>query len=362
MRIVQIVESLKIGGLEKMAVDLAIAHRRAGNHSSIYTVFEAGPLAGEAEAGGVTVVPFDKAIGFSPKTISAMAKRLRADRAEIVHTHNSGIHHYGVLAGKLAGARAIVSTRHGLAFHSGRRQEVYYRASMPLTAAVVFVCENGRQHYTEAGVVPVTKSHVILNGVAIEKFQSRRAAPGGVRPRIRFGTIGRFVKAKAHNDLVSAFALLAPHVPEAELHIWGYGELQDSVLAQIAGSGLGSRIRYRGVALDPPEALRELDVFVLSSISEGLPLVILEAMAAGLPIVSTRVGGVPEVAPEGSVAWYARCGDPGDLAAAMRQAAGSDLAAAGDAAYHLAGQRFSLETMQAQYAALFEKLVPLRKN
>ena len=153
MRIVQIVESLKVGGLEKMAVDLAIAHRKAGHFSAIYTVFDPGPLAAQAAGAGVSVVPFHKAIGFRPGTILAMAKRLRADGAQVVHTHNSGIHHYGVLAGRLAGIKAIVNTRHGLAFHSGQRQELYYRTIMPLTSAVVFVCDNGRRHFTESGAV-----------------------------------------------------------------------------------------------------------------------------------------------------------------------------------------------------------------
>ena len=363
MRIVQIVESLKVGGLEKIAIDLAVAHRQAGHFSAIYTVFEAGPLAAGATAAGISVVPFHKRIGCSPRAILAMARRLREDGAQVVHTHNSGIHHYGVLAGKLAGAGAIVNTRHGLAFHSGQRQEFYYRAVMPLTGAVVFVCENGRRHYTEAGAVPAKKGRVILNGIPVEQFQAWRASPGSVRPKLRFGTIGRFVKAKAHRDLVAAFALLAPQLPEAELHIWGYGELESRLLEDIAARGLGGRIYYRGVSSNAPEALGEMDVFVLSSISEGLPLVILEAMAAGLPIVSTRVGGVPEVAPEGTVAWYARCGDPEDLAAAMRAAASADLAAAGDAAYRLAAVRYSLETMQARYVALFEELlVPGRKR
>lgn len=363
MRIVQIVESLKVGGLEMTAVDLAIAHRKAGHFSAIYTVFAPGPLAERAMADGVPVVPFHKTIGFSPRAIFAMAKHLRADGAQVVHTHNSGIHHYGVIAGKLAGIRVIVNTRHGLAFHSGRRQEVYYRGVMPLTSAVVFVCDDGRRHYTELGTVPSKKGRVILNGIPVEKFQSLRASPGSVWPKIRFGTVGRLVKAKAHCDLLAAFALLAPELPEAEMHIWGHGVLERELLDDIAARGLGARVHYRGMTSNSAEALRGLDVFVLSSITEGLPLVILEAMATGLPIVSTRVGGVSEVAPEGTVAWYCRPGDPRDLAAAMRAAAAADLSAAGEAAYRMAAGRFSLETMQARYAELFEDLlVPERKT
>ena len=356
LRIVQIVESLDVGGLERMALHLAIAHRNAGHASSIYTVFEPGALEGEARSAGIPVVPFHKRRGFSMGAVLRLARRLRADGAQVVHTHNSAIHHYGALAGRLAGA-VVVNTRHGLALHSAGRQEVWFRAVLPLTSAVVFVCEYGRRHFAQKGTAPDGKSAVILNGIPLEPFRQSRAAPGSVRPRIRFGTIGRLVRAKAHGDLLEAFARVARELPEAELDIWGYGALQSEIEGRIAALGLHDRVHYHGPASNPAEALRTLDIFVLSSISEGLPLVILEAMAAGLPIVSTRVGGVAEVAPEGSVAWFAEAGNPVSLAEAMRQAAASDLAAAGRAAHDIASRDFGVETMQRHYEELFGKVL-----
>jgi len=356
LRIVEIVESLDVGGLERMALQLAIAHWKAGHSSAIYTVFGPGALEGEARSAGVRVVSFHKRPGFSVGAVLRLARQLRADRAQIVHTHNSSIHHYGAVAGKLAGA-VVVNTRHGLALHSSGRQEVYFKAVLPLTSAVVFVCQYGRRYFAQKGTAPEAKSEVILNGIPLEPFQQLRAAPGSMRPKIRFGTIGRLVKAKAHGDLLEAFALVARELPEAELDIWGYGPLQAELEDRIAALELGSRVHYRGPASNPAEALRTLDIFVLSSISEGLPLVILEAMAAGLPIVSTRAGGVAEVAPEGTAAWFAEPGNPASLAEAMRQAAVSDLAAAGCVAYEIASRDYGVETMQRHYESLFLRLL-----
>ena len=353
----QLLESLRVGGLETMALNLAIAHRNAGHFSAIYTIFDPGELAVEAQAAGIPVVPFHKEKGFRMDDVFRIARRLRDDRAEVVHTHNSAIHHYGVLAGRIAGVDAIVNTRHGLAFHSARRQEVYYRATMPLTDAVVFVCQDGQRHYTEKRTVPARKGSVILNGIPVRRFQAFRASPGSARPAVRFGTIGRLVKAKAHHDLIAAFALLAAETADAELHIWGDGELRPALLDDIGRHGLEGRVRYHGMTQDPAAALQSIDVFVLSSISEGLPLVILEAMAAGLPIVSTRVGGVPEVAPEDTVAWYSPPGDPPSLARAMRCAMDGDLAAKGAAASRWAEEHFSVEAMQEQYEQLFRRLL-----
>jgi glycosyltransferase involved in cell wall biosynthesis len=356
VRIVQLVETLNVGGLETMAVDLAIAHRNAGHDSTIYTVFEDGPLADRAREAGVPVVCFKKKRGFSADAIFRMARQLRTDRVEVLHTHNSGSHHYGVSAGRLAGVRAIVNTRHGLAFHSPKRQELYYRAVMPFTDAVVCVCADGLRRFVERKSFPENKARVIPNGIPVRRFQEFRANPGGLLPKIRFGTIGRLVKAKAHDVLVDAFALVARELPEAELHIWGYGELQPELLSRIFQQHLGGRIHYHGATDNSPLSLQQLDIFVLSSISEGLPLVILEAMAAGLPIVSSAVGGIPEVAPEGVVAWYCPAGDPVALAAAMKQGAGGDLAGRGAAAYRLAAERFSVEAMQQSYEDLFTEI------
>jgi len=355
LRIVQIVETLDVGGLERMALHLAVAHRKAGHWSAIYTVFGPGALEGEARSAGIPVVSFHKRPGFSVGAVWRLARQLRADRAQIVHTHNSSIHHYGALAGKLAGA-VVVNTRHGLALHSSSRQEIYFKAVLPLTSAVVFVCQYGRRYFARKGMAPEAKSEVILNGIPLDPFRQVRASPGSMRPKIRFGTIGRLVKAKAHGDLLEAFALVARDLPEAELDIWGYGDLRAQLESRIAASGLQGRVHYHGPASKPAEALRTLDIFVLSSISEGLPLVILEAMAAGLPIVSTRVGGVAEVAPEGTAAWFAEPGNPASLAEAMRKAAASDLAAAGRSAYEIAGRDFGVDTMQRHYENLFRRL------
>src|SRR5688500_13783852 len=114
MRIAQLVEELEIGGLERMAVDLAIAHRKAGHQSSIYSLCSPGALAAEAASGGVSVVSFHKKPGFSPKAVFQLAAQLRRDRIEVIHSHNSVVHHYAVLAAQLVRVPAIVNTRHGV--------------------------------------------------------------------------------------------------------------------------------------------------------------------------------------------------------------------------------------------------------
>ncbi len=359
MRIVQLVENLEMGGLERLAVDLALAQKAAGHDPAVYCLLGRGFFAGELEAAGIPLIAFEKKKGISLRTTWQMARALRRFRAEVVHTHNANVHHYGVAAARQAGVPVVVNTRHGLGvLHMKAKQERIFRATLRWTDAVVLVSEDSRGFFVDHRDIPRRKTRVILNGIPVERFVRQPAQPGSQRPRLRFGTVGRLVPAKDHGLLLEAFRSVLAKFPECELHVLGDGPLRKSLEDGVAQLGLGRAVQLHGASREVPEFLSRLDVFVLSSLSEGLPVVILEAMAAGLPIVSTRVGGVPEAAPEGSVAWYCPPQDAGALADAMCRAAASDsLAGMGDTARRLALERFSIERMWSQYEHLFQELL-----
>jgi len=361
LRIVQLVENLELGGLESMAVDLAIAQRRAGHEVAVYCLFQAGPLAERLAAAGIPVVAFNKAPGFSVRAVLAMARRLRADRPnrpDVVHGHNPGVHHYAALAAKLAGVPVCVSTRHSASDSQGRPyQERYFRWVQPLTAHVVFDCDFVQRGLQPKLGYPGAKCSVILNGIPLDGFLARPASPGNRLPRIRFGTIGRLVPAKAHSILIDAFARVCQSAPGAELSIYGYGSLDAELRARIARLGLEGTVRMEGRTADSPGALAGLDVFVMSSVNEGLPLVLLEAMAAGLPVVSTNVGGIPEIVPKES-GWLCPPGDAEALAAAMLRAAEcGDLRERGEFSRRLAAASYGIEHMAGRYEELYRRLL-----
>ena len=197
-----------------------------------------------------------------------------------------------------------------------------------------------------------------MYGIPVDRFDAKPARPGALRPRIRFGAVGRMVPVKDHASLLRAFAGVLRELPDSDLRIVGYGALQEQVEKLAGELGLGDRFRILPPDTDVPGFLSDLDLFVISSLSEGLPVCVLEAMAAGVPVVSTRVGGIPEIAPENHIAWYCPPGNAEMLGATMYNAAiSADLTARSDHARQRARTNFSIRQTAAAYEELFRELL-----
>jgi glycosyltransferase involved in cell wall biosynthesis len=357
MRIAQVVDTLEMGGLERMALDLAMEQKASGHEAHVYCLLRAGALAKEAEAAGIPVSVFHKQPGLSLRLLAQLAWRFFRDGIEVAHSHDPNIHHYAAVAARMAGVPVVVNTRHGPATSSGGSfNERWFRMALPFTDAVVFVSEQARRTIMERSGLSERMTSVIPNGIRVERFMRRPAAPGSAWPRIRFGTVGRLVQAKGHATLIDAFQRLRERLPTAVLQIAGGGPLRGELQEQVARLGLEECVTLAGACSDVAGFLSELDIFVFSSRNEGLPMAILEAMAAGLPIVSTRVGGVPEVVPEGEVGWFCPADDAASLAAAMYTAAVSpDLAQRGQRATRLALERYTTAAMNRNYETVYRR-------
>jgi len=371
MKIVQFVNNLDMGGLERLAVELAYRQKAAGHEPIIYCLTHRGTFADEAEASGIPVVAFEKSRGPSPATVRTLVKSLIKDRPDVLHTHNHLVHHYGVVAGRLAGVSAIVNTRHCaerqilehgakyvLTLNSpDRKADLIYRASLCWTDAVVMISEATREFFVQHRGCPLKKTHVILNGAPLERFVASPASPGSARPKIRFGTASRMVPGKDHFTLIEAFAQVAKLFPLSELHVAGDGPLRSRIESLIAELKLDEKVILYGARRDMPEYLRQLDIFVMASLNEGLPIAILEAMATGLPIVSTRAGGIQEAAVEGLNAKFAEPGDVNGLARQMiLMAQCQNLAEIGAHGRTLVAERFQIGRTWLEYEKLFDRV------
>jgi len=162
---------------------------------------------------------------------------------------------------------------------------------------------------------------------------------------------------KDHQTLLTAFANVKKYAPACRLEILGCGELLDDLEAQARALGIQGSVRFRGWSRGVAEFLAEIDGFVLSSKSEGLPMTLLEAMAAGLPVVSTAVGGIPEIVNSARCGWLAAAGDPAGLAGRMLEAHHApDLPDRGSRAREAAAANYSVKSMADQYGRLFADL------
>jgi glycosyltransferase involved in cell wall biosynthesis len=246
-----------------------------------------------------------------------LVRVLRRERPDILHANSSKAGVLGRLAAHLAGVPIRIFTVHGWAFsaHSGPSSRLYRfadRLVRPLTTVTVCVSQRERLTGLAAGTCDAERTVVIPNAVETGRAP-RSSATGRERPLII--TVGRLKAPKDFLTLVRALDALPPDSFDAV--IVGEGPDRSRLEAEIEALGLTHRVRLAGERQDVTDLLAAADVFVLPSASEGMPVSVLEAMAAGLPVVASRVGGVPEQVADGETGLLVEPGDAGELAAAV---------------------------------------------
>ena len=299
MSIVHVLSSYGVGGQERVALDLAIGQRARGHRVSVLSLAPPpdGAMASEFAQAGIEVGRVPKRGGFDPTLVPRLARELRRRAADVVHTHNPLSLIYGAPAARLAGARAI-HTKHGRNPGS-RGHRILRRAAAQLVHAFVAVSDTTAAQAKQQHDTPLAKLHTIPNGIRLDRYAPDAAARAAVRAELRLddawvvGTVGRLDHYKNQAMLVRAMApLLSSRV---RLVIVGDGDGRAEVEAAVAALPEPQWVVMTGRRMDVPRIVHAFDVFALSSKSEGLPLVVPEAMAAGLPIVTTAVGGLPSV-------------------------------------------------------------------
>lgn len=326
MNIVHFVENLERGGLERTVIDLIAAQREAGHHCSVVCLFQEGILAKELREQEVVVQACGKRRGPDMQAL-LKARRFMADIPDaILHTHNSMAHYYAVLATSGLPIARIINTRHSMGGRKGTtRQEWLYRRSMRSTDHVVAVCEAERKRLLATGVRPRCELSTIPNGINLERFVPATAARQralaqslGWRSDSRvIGTVGRLQPVKDQARLIRAFGQVRSKVPDAVLVVVGDGDLRPQLEQLVGELGLNESVRLLGDRSDVPQLLSGMELFALSSLSEGYSVALIEACAASLPIVATDVGGNHEIVRDGVNGKLVVAGDTSAMAGAL---------------------------------------------
>jgi glycosyltransferase involved in cell wall biosynthesis len=363
IRVCQCVDDLDAAGAQQVVRFLAEKLDRRKFQSIVYT-FRHGPLVDPIQESGVQVRVLPR---FVPRIDLGVVRRIRralmVDRVEVLHMHLFGATLHGTLA-----AMPVTGMARVVSLHSDREDNLLQRLAYPLlfsaSHSVVGVSRDASRKMV--GRYPELRAKLVTipNGINTSLYQIRvdrqRMLRGLALPRNArvVGTVGRLSREKGHDVLLDAFRILKGEVPEAFLVIVGEGDLRDFLMKRATQLGIEASVRYLGARRDVPELLKVMDVFALSSLWEGLPLVLLEAMAAGVPVVSSAVGGVPEAVGHEREGLLVPPSDPEALAAALvRILTDSTLAEAmRRAASTMVQTNYRIEDMLARHETLYTSL------
>lgn len=291
-----------------------------------------GLLAERLRESDIPVSVFSEEKLSTPGVLRAVVARLRDTYTELLHTHGYKQNILGAVAGKLANVRWVVRTEHGvneaIPGWAGLRLRVY-QALDELAAyhcsAMVAVSDHLAEQWRSTLKGRGPKITVVRNGVRLQPdvpptiIARTRARLGIGRDQILFGFLGRMVPVKGLSDLIEAAALLHRREPRSAFVLAGDGPLRTTLEVTADELGLRGIVRFLGFTPDPGEVLAALDVFVLPSLGEGVPMALVEALALGKPVIATAVGGVAELLSSGVHALLVRPGAPAALAEACER-------------------------------------------
>lgn len=368
LAVTHVVLSLDLGGLERVVLDLIRRAEDLGQVPSVICVDRRGQLADTAEGLGARVVSLEKGPGLKLRAMGSFDRALRDLRPDVIHSHQIGALFY---AGPVARKRGIpvVHTEHGKHFPGSLKANWLGRISGTFADRFLCVSKEIADLIVRTGVARRSRVGFQANGIDVRSFHP--IAPEGL-PALRrslgippdglvIGTAGRLAEIKRYDRLISAFAALKATRPDLTLVFVGDGPMRSELEAQAASLGLADWVRFAGYQSDPRPYLQAMDIFALTSRSEGMPLSVLEAWASGLPVVVPDVGGLPDMVADGETGLLVDASDGPALVAAFRRLIDDPALAGriGQAGRTLALDAYDVRSMAEAYDREYRKVLGL---
>jgi glycosyltransferase involved in cell wall biosynthesis len=373
IRLAFVLHVMQVAGAEVLVLETI--RRLAGRIDPVVFCLDAvGPLGERLRAEGVEVVSFGRRPGRDWRVAWRMAREVRARKVEVLHAHQYTPFFYAALARVLSGrSPRLIFTEHGRHFPdvvSPLRRAANRLFFDHLADAVNAVCAFSARSLTRADGFSGERIEVIENGIELERYD---AVPDRAALRRRLGLdparryvicVARFHPIKDHATLLRAFTAVAGRRPDVDLLLAGDGPLRHELEVLARDLGVEGRVRFLGVRSDVPDVLRAADLFALTSVSEAASLTLLEALASGLPVVVTDVGGNPEIVRQGREGLLVPRGDPAKAAAAVLRLLDDPAAAAamGRSGRARVWDRYQLRRTVGCYLRLYEKMAGCREE
>ncbi len=357
MNILHIVLGLNIGGLERLVLDL-VRFRSRDINPTILCLEKKGPL-GEG-INDIRIMELGKKDGFDWKLFTRIRDIAKEGRIDLIHTHNQAAHIYGSIAGLISGI-PVVHTKHGRNRSEDRKATCLNRLCSMLSRKVVTVSVDSAQVSTVIENVPAHKVTTIHNGIDIDAFSSLSPSRSA-SPAVNIGIVARLVPDKDHLTLLRSCKILARDFSNFTLFLVGDGPLREGLQAAAVELGIARNVRFMGFRHDVATLLRSFDIFALSSVTEGLSLTLLEAMASGIPIVATDVGGNSEVVVHGKTGFIVPAQSPEAFAdKLLLLSKDSKLRVQmGNAGRKRVEEKFNIRITAKRYEALYHEIINTR--
>jgi sugar transferase (PEP-CTERM/EpsH1 system associated) len=374
--VVHLVYRLDFGGLETLLVETINRMPANKYRHAIVCLTDFTDFAKKILRDDVRIYALHKAPGIALGMHIAVWRLLKSIKPTILHTYNLSTIEY-TLAAFLAGVQVRIHAEHGRDANDPEgknwKHNMLRRLLTPCVDAFVPVSHDLKEWLASVIKVPARKNILINNGVDLERFTGKSPFVGdeststATQPFV-IGTVGRVQDVKNHMALLDAFSLLCERLPTKKpylrLVIVGDGPLLSTLRAKVNALNMDEQVWFPGMRADIPELMKTFTVFAISSLAEGTPVVLLEAMATGLPIVSTKVGGIPDLVQNNVSGTLVPNGDVPALAAALKHYVENRdlLALHGAAGRKLVEEKYSVHAMVSNYAALYDKLCAEKIN
>jgi len=385
MRIARIIARLNVGGPAQHAIFLTVGLDPARFMTTLITGVgepDEGDLSAEARARGVEPVVIRELgprihLGRDLVALGKLVRLLRRLRPDLVHTHTAKAGALGRVAARLAGVPIIVHTFHGHVlegYFSPSLTRLFLqieRALARITDRIITVSPRVRHDLLARGIGRPEQVEVVPVGLDLARFLGGPGSPARLREKLAIasdapllGIVGRLVPIKDHPTLFQALALLQADAPSPHLIVVGDGERREALKRLAQDLGLASRIHFLGWRNDLEAILGELDVVICSSKNEGTPVALIEAMAAGVPVLSTDVGGVGDLIVHGENGWLVPSGNPSALARGIRDLLADPERRARPlpAARRLALEKHNVKELLHRMEALYTSVLMVKKS
>ena len=368
-KICQLVLGLPVGGTEVLACRLG--QRLQGEFDFLYVCLdEIGSLGESLQEQGFKVVSLKRQPGIDWRCSLRLSRLIKQERVDAIHAHQYTPFFYSMTARLFGGRVPVLFTEHGR-FHPDyprRKRMIFNRFFLRQKDRCIGVGNAVRHALIQNEGIPESRVGVIYNGIDMSPYQNGQRGADRAQVRADLGLnenefvvaqVARLDYLKDHLTAVRVIERVARECDRVRLLLVGDGPEREAIEAEIQKRGVSSQVRLLGLRSDVSRILAASDAFLLTSISEGIPLTIIEAMCAGLPVVSTRVGGIPEIVENEVTALLAAAGDDEGLARQLLRMSADPhrCKEMGQNGKLHAFSHFSEDRMHSEYAALYRDML-----